>query len=92
MNLESIITSLPWPNLGWATIIVFIIVLILRGELVTRKVHEDMVNLWKDAYDKQLQRGELLENSVDKLTEGMEAVVKVVEALPAPRKEAGEDV
>lgn len=90
MSFEALLTALPWSNLGWATIIVLVVLLILRGDLVTRKVHEDMVNVWKEAYDKQEQRGDVLEEALDKLTDGMDTVVRIVQALPSAEEEVKE--
>ena len=87
MDLSAILATLPWNTVGWLASILLIFALLLHGDLILKKYHEELIELWKDAYQKQFDSRVALEDSVDKLSDGMETVIRIVNALPSIPKE-----
>lgn len=46
--METLLTSIPWSNLGAGSVLFFAILAIIRGDLVTRREHESVVSLHRN--------------------------------------------
>lgn len=41
--MDVLASALPWAQIGWGAIVVLVVILILRGHLVPRIFHEDLI-------------------------------------------------
>ncbi|QGX08240.1 hypothetical protein EEW87_16340 [Janibacter melonis] len=46
--MDLILSSVPWSGLGWGGLIFLAVLLIIRGDLVPRRVHESIVSTYKE--------------------------------------------
>ncbi len=80
--------SLP-PSIGATGLLAVVVLMILRGALVPRKVHEDriadkdaQIQAWKDAYNKSEETNEIQQGHIDVLLQAGQTTRHVLEALP----------
>lgn len=48
--MDNVLSLIPWQGLGWGGLIFFAVLLIMRGDIVSRKVHEEVKadrDLWR---------------------------------------------
>ena len=81
--MEQLLSSLPVGTLGAGGLLTLVILFIIRGDLITRKNHEEIVALHKNAADVQSSRADKAEGLVnDYLKEIGTTVDKTLSSLP----------
>ena len=51
--MDAILTAVPWGNLGAGTVLLFAILAIIRGDLVTRREHETALERLDDTIQRE---------------------------------------
>lgn len=88
MDITTLADLLPWGGVGLSGIVTIVIVLILTGRLVPRRVHDDRVADWKAAYEAAEKRAETRDAQHTELMEMSRTTVQILQAL-RDRAEAG---
>lgn len=84
-----LISTLPIGSLGASGILVIVVLLVLRGGLIPRQVHEDrmkdkdaQVEYYRTAYEREVARGVELTSQVTTLMEVASTAEHVLTSLP----------
>ena len=79
--------------MGAAGLLGLAILLILTGRLIWHGIAERMLAMkekesedWREAYLEQRERNAILINTLPKLADGQEVIVKVLDSLPKPEQ------
>lgn len=82
-------TAFLTPSIGAAGLLTLVILMILRGSLVTRKILDDMradkdkqIDTWKAAYETALAVQEVQRQQITALLDATRATTQVIQAIP----------
>lgn len=83
------ITAVPWAGLGWGGLIFAAVLALIRGDLVPRRTHDDIVDTYREATDAERQASSELRDALRILAEEYGTTAdKVLSALPVDREGA----
>jgi hypothetical protein len=82
-------TAFLTPTLGATGLLALVVLMILRGSLVSRRVHDDLRNdkdkqieIWKTAYDTSMSIQAVQREQISALLEATRTTTHVIQALP----------
>lgn len=89
--MDALLTSVPWPGLGWGGLIFLVILGFIRGDIVTRREHEGAIRLRENSVRRERAIADQAMSALRVLaTEHGTTADKVLSALPvAPDDEEG---
>lgn len=71
------LVGIPWQGLGWGGLIFLSVLLVIRGDLVPRKIHEEMRNdrdKWRESSERKDETIRLLAQSSTTAAAALEAL------------------
>lgn len=81
--MDAILTTVPWGNLGAGTVLLFAILAIIRGDLVTRREHETALERLDDTIQRERAMADRNMAALQRLSHDFGTTAdKVLSALP----------
>lgn len=76
------LTGIPWSQLGWGAIVVLVVMLIIRGDLVPRKVHDEQIKQLSGDRDAWRSIAETQRETIDNYLEVGRTSAHVIGSIP----------
>ena len=82
--------QIPWATLGPGSLLALVVLLIIRGDLIPRKWHDEVRSMLAqrdEVIDVQGQSITTLSEQVRRLADGQETIMHIVRELPRPESD-----
>lgn len=84
--MEALLTSIPWAGFGWGGLIVLVILMVIRGDLIPKGTHEQIVNDLRESLAIERKNNEKLAGALGLLADQYGTTTdKLFQALPLAR-------